>query len=242
MSGVGRTKMNNINSLRRSLRMSQAEFAEHCDMSVVSISRYESGAKISRNNAEKIAQMTGGELYEIVPEEAYGGENSNYYDESTRAYKEQYNTGGEQRPAIEETLENSSQYDVVFLGSPIWYGKSPRVILSFLDKYGFQGKTVIPFVTSMASGISRVNDELPATYPGIRWIEGRRLNGVSDASLQTWIDGILRTTAVSGIVADGSQHYNVYSLSGKRMLKNVSTLESLPASIYIVNGKKTIIK
>lgn len=192
--------------------------------------------------AEKIAQMTGGELYEIVPEEAYGGESSTYYDESTRAYKEQYNTGGEQRPAIEETLENSSQYDVVFLGSPIWYGKSPRVILSFLDKYGFLGKTVIPFVTSMASGISRVNDELPATYPGIRWIEGRRLNGVSDASLQTWIDDILKNMAVSGIVADGSQHYNVYSLSGKRMLTNVSTLESLPASIYIVNGKKTIIK
>ena len=192
--------------------------------------------------AEKIAQMTGGELYEIVPAEAYGGENSNYYDEGTRAYKEQYNTGGEQRPAIEETLENSSQYGVVFLGSPICYGKSPRVILSFLDKYGFRGKTVIPFVTSMASGISRVNDELPATYPGIRWIEGRRLNGVSDASLQTWIDGILRTTAVSGIVADGSQHYNVYSLSDKRMLTNVSTLESLPASIYIINGKKTIIK
>ena len=85
--------------------------------------------------AEKIAQMTGGDLYEIVPEVAYGSENSNYYDETTRAYKEQYNTGGEQRPAIKETLENASQYDIVFLGSPIWYGKSPRVILTFLDKY-----------------------------------------------------------------------------------------------------------
>ena len=94
--------------------------------------------------AEKIAEITGGDLYEIVPEVAYGSENSNYYDQSTRAYKEQYNTGGEQRPAIKETLENTAQYDVVFLGSPIWYGKSPRVILTFLDKYGFKGKTVIP--------------------------------------------------------------------------------------------------
>ena len=91
--------------------------------------------------AEKIAEMTGGDLYEIVPEVAYGSENSNYYDQSTRAYKEQYNTGGEQRPAIKATLDNASQYDVVFLGSPIWYGKSPRVILTFLDKYGFEGKT-----------------------------------------------------------------------------------------------------
>ena len=63
--------------------------------------------------AEKIAKITGGDLYEIVPEVAYGSENSNYYDGSTRAYKEQYNTGGEQRPAIKEMLENFELYDVV---------------------------------------------------------------------------------------------------------------------------------
>ena len=94
--------------------------------------------------AEKIAEISGGDLYEIVPEVAYGSENSNYYDQSTRVYKEQYNTGGEQRPSIKETLENATQYDIIFLGSPIWYGKSPRVILTFLDKYSFKGKTIIP--------------------------------------------------------------------------------------------------
>jgi flavodoxin len=144
--------------------------------------------------AEKIAEITGGDLYEIVPEVAYGSENSNYYDQSTRAYKEQYNTGGEQRPAIKETLENASQYDVVFLGSPIWYGKSPRVILTFLDKYSFEGKTVIPFVTSAASSISNVNSELPSTYPDINWKEGRRLNGISDADLRTWVQSFVGTT------------------------------------------------
>ena len=145
--------------------------------------------------AEIIAEMTGGDLYEIAPEVAYGSENNNYYDETTRAYKEQYNTGGEQRPAIKETLENTSQYDIVFLGSPIWYGKSPRVILTFLDKYGFEGKTVIPFVTSAASGITKVNEELPATYPNIKWKEGRRLNGISDADLRTWIQEFVGSTA-----------------------------------------------
>lgn len=141
--------------------------------------------------AEKIAEISGGDLYEIVPEVAYGSENSNYYDQSTRAYKEQYNTGGEQRPAIKETLENASQYDIVFLGSPIWYGKSPRVILTFLDKYSFKGKTIIPFVTSGSSGISTVNSELSSTYPDINWKEGRRLNGVSDADLRTWVQSFV---------------------------------------------------
>ena len=82
----------------------------------------------------------------------------------------------------------------MFLGSPIWYGKSPRIILTFLDKYGFEGKTIIPFVTSAASGITKVNEELPATYPNINWKEGRRLNGTSDADLRTWIQELLSTT------------------------------------------------
>ena len=141
--------------------------------------------------AEKIAEISGGDLYEIVPEVAYGSENSNYYDQSTRAYKEQYNTGGEQRPSIKETLENATQYDIIFLGSPIWYGKSPRVILTFLDKYSFKGKTIIPFVTSGSSGISTVNSELSSTYPDINWKEGRRLNGVSDADLRTWVQSFV---------------------------------------------------
>ena len=141
--------------------------------------------------AEKIAEITDGDLYEIVPEVAYGSENSNYYDQSTRAYKEQYNTGGEQRPSIKETLENATQYDIIFLGSPIWYGKSPRVILTFLDKYSFKGKTIIPFVTSGSSGISTVNSELSSTYPDINWKEGRRLNGVSDADLRTWVQSFV---------------------------------------------------
>ena len=147
--------------------------------------------KTTKAYAEKIAEMTGGDLYEIVPEVAYGSENSNYYDQSTRAYKEQYNTGGEQRPSIKETLENATQYDIIFLGSPIWYGKSPRVILTFLDKYSFKGKTIIPFVTSGSSGISTVNSELSSTYPDINWKEGRRLNGVSDADLRTWVQSFV---------------------------------------------------
>lgn len=183
--------------------------------------------------AEKIAQMTGGDLYEIVPEESYGSENSNYYDENTRAYKEQYNTGGEQRPAIKGTLEDASQYDVVFLGSPIWYGKSPRVILTFLDMYGFKGKKVIPFVTSGSSGISPVNNELSSTYPDINWIEGRRLNGMSDANLLTWIEGIIGTTAISNVHSQEHTSSRAYTLSG--------TLAQTGAKgIIIRNGKKTI--
>ena len=189
--------------------------------------------------SEKIAQMTGGDLYEIVPEVAYGEENNNYYDESTRAYKEQRNTGGEQRPAIKATLDDASQYDIVFLGSPIWYGKSPRVILSFLDTYGFQGKTIIPFATSASTGIANVNSELPATYPSINWIEGRRLNGMSDASLRSWVEGFVDSTGISVTTNSSITRPNrIYSLDGRKLTKSAMNR----GGIYIIDGKQTIIQ
>ena len=180
-----------------------------------------------------MAQMTGGDLYEIVPEEAYGSENSTYYDQSTRAYKEQYNTGGEQRPAIKATLENAAQYDVVFLGSPIWYGKSPRVILTFLDKYGFKGKTVIPFVTSGSSGISSVNSELSSTYPDINWKEGQRLNGMSDADLRSWIQNFVGATAIHNVRSQKPVSSKAYTLQGTLAQEGLK-------GIVIQQGKKII--
>ena len=183
--------------------------------------------------AEKIAEITGGDLYEIVPEVAYGSENSNYYDQSTRAYKEQYNTGGEQRPAIKETLENTAQYDVVFLGSPIWYGKSPRVILTFLDKYGFKGKTVIPFVTSGSSGISNVNSELSSSYPDINWKEGRRLNGVSDADLRTWIQEFIGTTAQKLYITIGGVSKTATLVDNSATQTLVAKLQEAPVTVTL---------
>lgn len=202
---------------------------------------YFSFTNVTKAYAEKIAEITGGDLHEIVPEEAYGSENSNYYDESTRAYKEQRNTGGEQRPAIKATLNDAVQYDVVFLGSPIWYGKSPRVILTFLDKYGFQGKTVIPFVTSISTGISNVNSELPSTYPAINWIEGRRLNGMSDANLRTWVESIIGTSAISNISAPSHAHF-IYGIDGRKILSKSENPLNLPKGLYVIDGKKTIIQ
>ena len=125
---------------------------------------YFSFTNTTKGFATTIAEIAGADVYEIVPEVAYGSENSNYYDESTRAYKEQKNTGGEQRPAIKKTLQNADSYDVIFLGHPIWYSKAPRVIFTFLDAYGFKGKKMVEFVTSASTGIGTAESELKETY------------------------------------------------------------------------------
>ena len=155
---------------------------------------YFSFTNTTKGIAASIAEIAGADVYEIVPEVAYGTENSDYYNESTRAYKEQKNTGGEQRPAIKKTLENADSYDVVFLGHPIWYSKAPRVIFTFLDAYGFKGKKVVEFVTSASTGISTAESELKDTYKDITWGSGRKLNGSGAPSgdeLKSWINANL---------------------------------------------------
>jgi flavodoxin len=137
--------------------------------------------------ADSIADILGADTYQITPTEAYNSDNSNYYDENTRAYQEQYGPASA-RPAINATLSNTD-YDVVLLGFPIWYGKVPRVVLTFLDTYDFSGKVVIPFCTSGSSGISTAQTELQSTYSTIKWKTGARLNGYTTEQLKTWLSG-----------------------------------------------------
>lgn len=137
--------------------------------------------------ASSLVTLTGGTLYLIDPETPYGNENSNYYDENTRAYKEQYGPASV-RPSIKKGLENAGDYDIVLLGFPIWYGKAPRVVFSFLDAYSFKGKTIIPFITSGSTGISSAASELKSTYPEITWKTGDRLNGKTTDQLKSWLE------------------------------------------------------
>ena len=139
--------------------------------------------------ATSLSELTDGTLYEISPEEAYGPENSSYYDENTRAYKEQYGPASA-RPAIRKTLSGVADCDILLLGFPIWYGKVPRVVLSFLDAYDFSGKTVIPFITSGSTGITSAAAELKSTFPSLLWKDGDRLNGKSKDELTAWLESI----------------------------------------------------
>ena len=143
----------------------------------------------TKTAATTLAGLTGGTLYLIEPETPYGSENSNYYDESTRAYQEQYGPASA-RPAIKNTLEGADGYDIVLLGFPIWYGKAPRVVFSFLDTYSFKGKTVIPFITSGSTGISSAASELKSAYPDLGWKTGDRLNGKTSDQLKSWLESL----------------------------------------------------
>ena len=143
----------------------------------------------TKSASTKLAGLTDGTLYLIEPETPYGSENSNHYDKSTRAYQEQYGPASV-RPAIKKTLKDADGYDIVLLGFPVWYGKAPRVVFSFLDSYSFKGKTVVPFITSGSTGISSAASELKSAYPDLSWKTGDRLNDKSTEQLKSWLESL----------------------------------------------------
>ena len=148
---------------------------------------YFSYTGVTKGVAESLAKIADATLYEIVPEEAYGDDTMNYYDENARAYKEQFGTAP-QRPAIKKSFKGAKKYDVLLIGFPVWYGKAPRVILTFLEEYAHEGQTVIPFCTSDSSTIDSSETELKTTFPAINWRHGDRLNDKTAVQLQAWFE------------------------------------------------------
>lgn len=140
--------------------------------------------------AEKISELSGGVLYEITPSEPYSSADINYSDTDCRANREMNDAAA--RPQIAGNDIDISRYDVVFIGFPIWWGTMPRIINTFVEKYDFSEKTVIPFCTSGGSGISKAVSDLKAAMSNADIKEGLRASGAADQALENWVGSILQ--------------------------------------------------
>ena len=135
--------------------------------------------------AEKIAQSTGAPLLRVLPAEPYTSADIDY-NSDCRANREQDSVTD--RPALDASVPDVSGYDTIYLGYPIWWGKVPRVMLTFLESVDLSGKTVIPFCTSGSSSISGSLDEVHAAAPSANWQDGQRFDsGVSQADIDSWV-------------------------------------------------------
>ena len=144
-------------------------------------------------NTEGIAQhlqsILDADLYEIVPEEPCTSQDLNYNDDNCRANREQNDPDA--RPAIQGTLENPENYDVVFLGYPIWWGQAPKILYTFLERYDFGNATIIPFCTSGSSEIGSSAANLHDLAPNANWRSGQRFRGRATASdVETWVTSL----------------------------------------------------
>lgn len=148
---------------------------------------YFSATGTTETIAQRIAAATEADLYEIVPEVPYTDADLNYGNSSSRTTQEQNDPSA--RPAISGEVEDMADYDIVFLGYPIWHGQAPRIISTFLESYNFSGKTIVPFCTSHSSGIGSSDTNLHSLAPDADWLSGRRFgSGAAASEVRAWVD------------------------------------------------------
>ena len=146
---------------------------------------YFSATGTTKTVAEYIKTAANADIYEIVPKEKYSSEDLNWNNNNSRSTKEQNNKNA--RPEIQNNIDVSS-YDVIFIGYPIWWGDTPRIIQTFMEKTNLNGKTMIPFCTSSSTGISGSENTLKS-YSGINWISGKRLT-TSQSEVTNWVKSL----------------------------------------------------
>ena len=150
---------------------------------------YFSATGNTRAVAEKIAALTGGDLYEIVPAQPYTSEDLDWRNSQSRSSQEMDDPDA--RPEIAGSPVEMDGYGTLYLGYPIWHGQAPRILSTFVESCDLEGMRVIPFCTSGSSGIGSSADSLAEQAGGGAWLEGRRFDsGVPDSELQAWIDGL----------------------------------------------------
>lgn len=149
---------------------------------------YFSASGVTKGAAEKLAEVTGGDLYEIQPEVPYTDADLDWQDKQSRSSVEMADLSS--RPAIKGKVENLNDYDTVFVGYPIWWYTAPTIINTFIEANDLKGKTVIPFCTSGGSSIKKSAEDLKKAYPDLNWKEGKLLNRISKEELETWVKGL----------------------------------------------------
>lgn len=156
---------------------------------------YFSATGNTRTVAETLAELQAADIYEIVPQQPYTDEDLNYNDRSTRATVEQNDPDA--RPAISGSITDFEQYDVIYVGYPIWWGDMPRILYTFFDTYDFEGKTIAPFCTSGGSGLSGTPGTISELETGAEVLDGLHVSNSEAASAESriaeWIADIEQT-------------------------------------------------
>lgn len=150
---------------------------------------YFSASGVTKAAAERLAKAAGADIFEIKPAVPYTRADLDWTNKKSRSSVEMNDP--DSRPEIAEQLSNMADYDIVFIGFPIWWYVAPDIINTFVESYDFSGKTLIPFATSGGSGMGKTVEKLKSLCPNANGEKGKMLNRVSETELKKWLDSIL---------------------------------------------------
>lgn len=136
--------------------------------------------------ARTLASVTNGDLYAITPATAYTTADLDWHNPQSRSSVEMRDTNA--RPALADHNAHIEDYNVIYLGFPIWWYTAPRIINTFVEAYNFTGKMIVPFATSGGSDLDQFIREFSKTYPDYKWTPGLMLNGATEESIRATLN------------------------------------------------------
>lgn len=152
---------------------------------------YFSATGTTQGVAQTIADTVGADLFEVVPFDPYTSDDLNWTNNDSRVSRE-HNDEGLRAVALESTdVDGWDDYDTVFIGYPIWWGIAAWPMNGFVSANDFSGKNVVPFCTSLSSGIGQSGKLLAELADAGTWLDGQRFSrGSSEADIASWVNGL----------------------------------------------------
>lgn len=152
---------------------------------------YYSATGSTKAVADTIADTTGADLFEITPVDPYTSDDLNWTNDNSRVSVEHNDESKRDVPLTKTTPDNWADYDIVFIGYPIWWGIAAWPVNNFVEGNDFTGKTVIPFCTSSSSGLGQSGDLLADMAGTGNWQDGERFSSsASSSKVESWVNGL----------------------------------------------------
>jgi len=152
---------------------------------------YFSATGVTEKLAKTLAEAVQADLHKIQPVRQYTAQDLDWTDKNSRSSVEMNDKNF--RPPIANQVESMAQYDVIYIGFPIWWYVAPTIINTFLESYDLKNKRVIPFATSGSSGMGKTNEELKNSCVGALLKEGKRFQAYAGtAELKAWAQEVER--------------------------------------------------
>jgi flavodoxin len=169
----------------------QVNFAAEGAMSKKILVVYFSHTGNTREIADQIHKIVGGDIFEIQGVKPYPAD----YDACVKQAKQELESG--YKPALKTKIENIEAYDLVFIGYPIWFGTFPAPVKTFLSGCDFSGKTVVPFCTHGGGGQGRSVTDIKILCPKSTVLDGVAVRGADVKTAQNTVSEWLRKIKIT---------------------------------------------
>lgn len=159
---------------------------------------YFSATGTTKAVAKKIKKNTNGKLIEIKAADAYTSADIDWTDDNSRVTKEHNSASFPAKSSVRPKIKNLSaikkavkKADVVYIGYPIWWGEAPHIVYTLVENISLKKKTVVPFCTSMSSGLGSSAKNLKKNAivsKKTKWLKGRNFYDIpSQKKVNKWI-------------------------------------------------------